>query len=57
MQARIMSAHDMHAADAAYRIVNFRTTRQIPAGYKNKGILDDMKGQSTYLGEKVKRLQ
>ena len=50
MQARIMSAHDMHAADAAYRIVNFRTTRQIPAGYKNKGILDDMKGQNTHLG-------
>ena len=46
VQARILSAHDMHAADAVYHIVNIRTTKQIPAGYKSKGILDDMKVQS-----------
>ena len=47
-RTRIVSAHDIHAADAVYHTicdVNFRT-RPIPAGYKNKGILDDMKGQS-----------
>ena len=32
MQAEIVSAHDMHAADAVHHIVNFRTMRQIPAG-------------------------
>ena len=46
VQARIVSAHDMHTVDTVYHIVIFRTMRQIPAGYKNKGVLDDMKGQS-----------
>ena len=39
VQARIVSAHDLHAADAVYHKicgVNFRTMRQIPTRYKNE---------------------
>ena len=39
VQARILSAHDLHAADAIYHKicdVNFRTMKQIPTAYTNE---------------------
>ena len=41
VQARISSAHDLHAADAVYHKscdINFRTMRQIPTSYKNEKV-------------------
>lgn len=39
VQARIMSVHDLHAADAVYHHLcsnNFRTNKQIPAAFQNE---------------------
>ena len=47
VQARISSAHDLHAADAIYHKacdINFRTMRQIPTAFR-KGELSTKKAK------------